>query len=74
MYCFRMEETVRAMLVYKSRAEQLKQEKQALAAAYEVRYVCCLSVLSQQRYSVIFIQLLWKKVGKKTTNTTVAVI
>lgn len=44
MFCYRMEETVRAMLVYKSRTEQLKQEKQALAVAYEVRNIYCLSM------------------------------
>ncbi|XP_031352012.1 uncharacterized protein LOC116177237 isoform X3 [Photinus pyralis] len=33
----RMEETVRSMLVYKSRAEQLRQEKAALTVAFESR-------------------------------------
>lgn len=32
----RMEETVKNMLVYKTRSEQLKQEKNALAIAFEV--------------------------------------
>lgn len=32
-----MEETVRAMLVYKKQAEQLRQEKTALTLAFEVR-------------------------------------
>lgn len=31
-----MEETVRSMLVYKSKAEQLRQEKAALTVAFEV--------------------------------------
>lgn len=34
--CFRMEETVRSMLVYKKQAEQLRQEKAALTVAFEV--------------------------------------
>lgn len=34
--CCRMEETVKNMLVYKTRSEQLKQEKTALALAFEV--------------------------------------
>lgn len=33
-----MEETVRAMLVYKKQAEQLRQEKAALTLAFEVRF------------------------------------
>lgn len=36
--CFRMEETVRSMLVYKNRAEQLKQEKAVLTSTFEVRF------------------------------------
>lgn len=34
--CFRMEESVRSMLVYKKQAEQLRQEKAALTIAFEV--------------------------------------
>jgi Zn-dependent M16 (insulinase) family peptidase len=36
LFCSRMEETVRCMLQYKARSEQLKQEKTNLTVAYEV--------------------------------------
>jgi hypothetical protein len=35
-----MEETVRSMLQYKARSEQLKQEKTSLTVAYEVSHHC----------------------------------
>ena len=39
-----MEETVRSMLQYKARSEQLKQEKTSLTVAYEVSQHCHMGV------------------------------
>jgi hypothetical protein len=38
LFISRMEETVRSMLQYKARSEQLKQEKTSLTVAYEVSH------------------------------------
>jgi hypothetical protein len=40
LFVSRMEETVRSMLQYKARSEQLKQEKTSLTVAYEVSHHC----------------------------------
>lgn len=53
-----MEETVRAMLVYKKQAEQLRQEKAALTLAFEVRYFCRISRGSELIYRAIQLNLL----------------
>lgn len=49
---FRMEETVRAMLVYKKQAEQLRQEKAALTLAFEVIIIKFLFVRFEFVFSV----------------------